>query len=111
MSGKLAMVGDGGHVPIAYLWGVFKMNRRTKIHYKPIHVSIPVRTLEDLDYTLSHKQSRSKIITKLIQNYLEGDQMNIGSMTKKQIVVNLLNQTDPETPEYILLTSLLQIFS
>ena len=87
------------------------MNRRSKIRYTPIHVSIPVRILEDLDDTLSHKQSRSRIISKLIENYLEGDQMNIGSMTKKQIVVNLLNQTDPETPEYVLLTSLLHLFS
>jgi metal-responsive CopG/Arc/MetJ family transcriptional regulator len=87
------------------------MKRRSKIKFTQIHVSIPVRTLEDLDETLSYSQSRSRIITKLIQNYLEGDQVNIGSMTKKQIVVNLINQTDPESSEYVLLTSLLQILS
>jgi len=85
--------------------------RRVKQRFTQIHVSIPVRTLEDLDDTLAFKQSRSRIITKLIQNALEGDQVNIGSMTKKQIVVNLINQTDPESSEYVLLTSLLQIFS
>jgi metal-responsive CopG/Arc/MetJ family transcriptional regulator len=85
--------------------------RRVKQRFTQIHVSIPVRTLEDLDDTLAFNQSRSRIITKLIQNALEGDQVNIGSMTKKQIVVNLINQTDPESSEYVLLTSLLQIFS
>ena len=82
-----------------------------KQRFTQIHVSIPVRTLEDLDDTLAFNQSRSRIITNLIQNALEGDQVNIGSMTKKQIVVNLINQTDPESSEYVLLTSLLQIFS
>jgi len=85
--------------------------RRSKTRTVPIHMTIPVRLLEDLDESLSYKQSRSRIITKLIQNYLEGDQVHIGSMTKKQIIVNLINQTDPESSEYVLLTSLLQIFS
>jgi len=87
------------------------MKRRTKTKFTQIHVSIPVRVLEDLDDTLDFNQSRSKIITRLIQNALEGDQVNIGSMTKKQIIVNLLNQVDPDTSEYVLLNSLLQIFS
>ena len=87
------------------------MKRRSKTKFTQIHVSIPVRTLEDLDDTLDFNQSRSKVITKLIQNILEGDQVNIGSMTKKQIVINLMNQVDPGSTEYVLLQSLLQIFS
>ena len=85
------------------------MKRRTKTKFTQIHISIPVRTLEDLDDQLDYNQSRSRVITKLIQNALEGDQVNIGSMTKKQIVVFLINQTDPESSEYVLLTSLLRI--
>jgi len=87
------------------------MKRRTKTKFTQIHVSIPVRVLEDLDDTLDFNQSRSKIITRLIQNALEGDQVNIGSMTKKQIVINLMNQTDSNTAEYVILQTLLQIFS
>ena len=87
------------------------MKRRTKTKFTQIHVSIPVRVLEDLDDTLDFNQSRSKIITRLIQNALEGDQINIGSMTKKQIVVNLMNQVDNNTSEYVMLQTLLQIFS
>lgn len=86
------------------------MNRRTNRRTAPVHVTIPVRLLEDLDETLSFKQSRSRIITKLIENYLEGDQIHIGAMTKRQIVVNLINQVESGTPEDVLLRSLLQIF-
>ena len=87
------------------------MKRRTKTKFTQIHVSIPVRTLEDLDETLDFNQSRSRIISKLIENYLEQDQVNIGSMTKRQIVISLMNQVDSGGPEYVLLQSLLQIFS
>ena len=87
------------------------MKRRSKTRTVPVHVTIPVRILEDLDDSLAFNQSRSRIITKLIQNYLEGDQVNIGSMTKKQIVVSLMNQIDPDSSEYVLLTTLLQVFS
>ena len=87
------------------------MKRRTKTKFTQIHVSIPVRTLEDLDDTLDFNQSRSKIITRLIQNALEGDQVNIGSMTRRQIVAALMSQTDLDSTEYVLLQSLLQIFS
>lgn len=91
--------------------GGIAVKRRSKTKFTQIHVSIPVRVLEDLDDSLDYNQSRSRIITRLIQNALEGDQVNIGSMTKKQIVVALMNQTDPDTAEYVLLTSLLQVFS
>ena len=86
------------------------MKRRTNRRTVPVHVTIPVRLLEDWVETLSFKQSRSRIITKLIENYLEGDQIHIGSMTKRQIVVNLINQVESGTPEDVLLRSLLQIF-
>jgi metal-responsive CopG/Arc/MetJ family transcriptional regulator len=87
------------------------MKRRAINKFTQIHVSIPVRVLVDLDESLDFNQSRSRIISKLIENYLEQDQVNIGSMTKRQIVVNLINQVDSSGPEYILLTSLLQVFS
>jgi len=83
------------------------MKRRSKTKYTQIHVSIPVRVLEDLDDSLSFNQSRSRIITKLIQNYLEGDQVNIGSMTKRQIIASLMNQIDPDSFEYRILSNLL----
>ena len=47
--------------------------RRTKVHFKAIHISIPIRLLEDLDETLSFKQSRSAKISALIKKELDGD--------------------------------------
>lgn len=83
------------------------MKRRSKTKYTQIHVSIPVRTLEDLDDSLSFNQSRSRIITKLVENHLEGDQVNIGSMTKRQIIASLMNQIDSDSFEYRILSNLL----
>ena len=83
------------------------MKRRSKTKFTQIHVSIPVRVLEDLDDSLAFNQSRSRIITKLIMNYLEGDQVNIGSMTKRQIIAALMNQIDPDSFEYRILSNLL----
>ena len=47
--------------------------RRTKVHFKAIHISIPIRLREDLDETLSFKQSRSAKISALIKKELDGD--------------------------------------
>jgi metal-responsive CopG/Arc/MetJ family transcriptional regulator len=96
---------------LSHVEGGKEMKRRSKTKFTQIHVSIPVRVLEDLDDTLDFKQSRSKVITKLVMNYLEGDQIYIGSMLKKEIVAFLMNQIDSESAEYVLLQSLLQVFS
>jgi len=78
----------------------------------PVHVTIPVRLLEDLDDTLSYKQSRSKVITTLIENHLKDNpETNISLMTNRQIVGVLQYRTDPKSSEYLMLQSLLQIFS
>ena len=89
------------------------MKRRTKTRTKfiSIHVSIPVTLLDELDETLGYKQSRSRLISNLIDNSLTDNHIAIANMTKKEIVVNLINQTDPESSEFVLLNSLLQIFS
>lgn len=42
------------------------MKRRSKQRMTAIHVSIPVRVLEDFDATLSYNQSRSAKITALM---------------------------------------------
>ena len=75
----------------------------------PVHVTIPVRVLEDLDDSLSFKQSRSRIITKLIENYLEGDQVYIGSMTKIQIIASLMNQYEHGSNQHVLLKTLFEM--
>jgi len=88
------------------------MNRKTiKTRTGAYHVTLPIRLVEDFDETLSFKQSRSRMIAKLIENYLEGDQINIGSMTKKSIVVALMNQVEPVSSEFVMLGILKEIFT
>ena len=53
--------------------GVDWMKRRTKTKFTQIHVSIPVRLLEDFDATLSYTASRSQKIASLIEKYLNQD--------------------------------------
>lgn len=85
--------------------------RRSKTKYTQIHVSIPVRLLEDLDDSLSFNQSRSNVIAQLVKNHLHGEDIDITMMTKKQVVISLMNKVEYDSPEFIMLNSLLQIFS
>lgn len=62
-----------------------------------IHVSIPVRVLEDFDATLGFTQSRSAAITKLIQS-AEGEAIEIDlyEATTRQLMVCLSVKPDLE---------------
>ena len=88
------------------------MNRKTiKTRTGAYHVTLPIRLVEEFDESLSFKASRSKMIANLMRNYIEGDQRHIGSMTKKQIVVALMNQVEPVSTEFILLEILKDAFT
>lgn len=67
------------------------MKRRTKQRMTAIHVSIPVRLLEDFDETLRFNQSRSKKISTLIAQSLLGDTIDLYSdATLGQIIRKLV---------------------
>ena len=85
--------------------------RRSKTKFTQIHVSIPVRVLEDLDETLAFQQSRSRLITTLIKSYLEGEDLSWGGFTERQLIAVLMEKFKPFSPERLLLESLLQILS
>ena len=103
---------EGPGVENVVAWSVKVMNRKSsKTRTAAYHVTLPIRLVEDFDETLSFKQSRSRMIAKLIENYLEGDQINIGSMTKKAIVVALMNQVEPYSAEYTMLSVLKEVFT
>lgn len=70
------------------------MKRRSKSKYTQIHVSIPVRLLEDLDESLAFSQSRSKIIANLVRKYLDNDDKSIMTMTTRQVMASLSNRED-----------------
>jgi metal-responsive CopG/Arc/MetJ family transcriptional regulator len=68
--------------------------RRTKVHYKQIHVSIPVRLLEDFDELLSFKASRSKAIAYLMKQHVDGYYDDTPMMTSRQMMAALTSRDD-----------------
>ena len=70
------------------------MKRRSKTKFTQIHVSIPVRLLEDLDQSLSFNQSRSKLIAGLVDKYLDADIASIQTMTTRQVMAALSCRDD-----------------
>lgn len=84
------------------------MKRRSKTKYTQIHVSIPVRTLEDFDDTLDFKQSRSKIISNLIKSYLQGE-ASLDDYSRLEIIEHLQYQYDKDSPADVLIQALLAL--
>ena len=74
--------------------GVDWMKRRTKQRMTAIHVSIPVRLLEDFDETLSFAQSRSAKISRLIADSLNGPSTSVGEATTRQLMAALHARDD-----------------
>ena len=80
--------------------------RKTK-KYTQIHVSIPVRLLEDFDDELDFNQSRSKEICSMIEAALSFGAVPLHKATPAQLVHMLIqkNVIDP-TLEHLLLRAL-----
>ena len=74
--------------------GVDWMKRRTKQRMTAIHVSIPVRLLEDFDETLRFNQSRSAKISALIANDLQGGATSVGEASTRQLFAALHARED-----------------
>ncbi len=73
------------------------MKRRTKQRMTAIHVSIPVRLLEDFDDTLSFSQSRSAKISRLISEDLAGERsQGISQASTRQLMAALSSREDIE---------------
>jgi len=85
--------------------------RRTKTKFTQIHVSIPVRTLEDFDATLGFSDSRSKKIASLMRSFVEDEVMLRESFSTRQLIGILMEKFQPFTPERVILESLLQVLS
>lgn len=85
--------------------------RRVKQRFTQIHVSIPVRILEDFDDTLDYNQSRSKKIVNLIKGWLDSDPNNLYSYTEIELLEQLQYRFKKDTSEDVLIQSLLQILT
>ena len=59
-----------------------------------IHVSIPVRLLEDFDELLSFNASRSKTISHLMRKHMEGEYDDTPLMSSRQLMAILTNRDD-----------------
>ena len=70
------------------------MKRRSKTKFTQIHVSIPVRLLEDFDELLSFNASRSKAISHLMKKYVDGDYDGGPIMTTRQMMAALTSRDD-----------------
>lgn len=71
--------------------------RRTKQRMTAIHISIPVRLLEDFDETLSFSQSRSAKISTLIKKELDGDMhQGVSEASTRQLMAALHSRDDLE---------------
>ena len=82
--------------------------RRTKQRMTAIHVSIPVRLLEDFDELLAFKASRSKAISHLMRKHVDGDYSDTPMMTSRQLMAMLSNRDDVDD---LLKALLLQILT
>ena len=76
--------------------GVDWMKRRSKTKFTQIHVSVPVRLLEDFDATLRYNQSRSAMIANLIEQHLAIDSATIQTSTTRQLIAALHGRDDVE---------------
>jgi len=88
--------------------GVDWMKRRTKQRMTAIHVSIPVRVLEDFDETLRFNQSRSAKITQLIQQDLQDvDGLTVRGASTRNLVAALTSRDDVDDTMKTLLLQIL----
>lgn len=85
--------------------------RRAKTKYTQIHVSVPVLTLIEFDNVLSFSESRSKKIAMLMKNYLSREDSNLQLMTTVEVLEFLQFRFKKNSPEDILIQSLLQVLS
>ena len=81
------------------------MKRRTKQRMTAIHVSIPVRLLQDFDDTLRFNQSRSAKISQLISQEINQDNyQGIGQVSSRQLMAALTARDDvDDTMKHLLL--------
>ena len=84
------------------------MKRRSKQRMTAIHVSIPVRLLEDFDETLAFSQSRSAKIAALLRSHLgSGAATPVSMMSTRQLMAVLTSRDDVDDTMKALLLQIL----
>lgn len=79
--------------------------------FTQIHVSIPVNLLQEFDSVLSYDESRSRKISMLMKNYMSREDSNLQLMTSKEVFEFMQYRFDKDSPEDVLIQSLLKLLS
>jgi len=85
------------------------MNRRTKVHSRPIHISLTHNLIESFDNVLTLKESRSKKIAMRMHNYLNREDSNLQLMTTLEILEHIQWRFHKDSPEDVLIQSLIKL--
>jgi len=87
------------------------MKRRSKTKFTQIHVSIPIRVLDEFDNKLNYNQSRSAKIALLMKEYASPENNSLALYTVEEIVEYLQYEFHVDSAEYTMVKSLLQILT
>jgi metal-responsive CopG/Arc/MetJ family transcriptional regulator len=87
--------------------GVDWMSRRNKQRCVAIHVTIPVRLLEDFDETIGYAHSRSKKIAWLMKCHMSDDGKMVEDCTTRQLMAAITNRDDCDNTLRVLLLQVL----
>ncbi len=86
------------------------MNRKTiKSVTRGVHITLPIRLLEEFDETLGYKESRSKKIATLMTTYVRNDDNPLTDYSRRELIEHLQWQYDKDSPEDILIQALLAL--
>ena len=81
--------------------------RRSKTKFTQIHVSIPLRLLEDYDDLLAFGASRSKAICYLMREYLEGGGQMVSDASMRQLMSYMMARPECDSTLRVILMGLL----
>ena len=86
------------------------MNRKTiKTRTQGVHVSLPIRMLEEFDEKVGFKGSRSSKIAQLMADWVRGHDDPLDNYACIEILENLKYRFQKDSPEDILIQALLAL--
>jgi len=83
------------------------MKRRSKVRFTQIHVSIPVRLLEDFDDLIGFDHSRSKKICRLMDLHMSNDEQMVADASMRQLMSFMMARDDCDPTLKVILRGLL----
>tara|TARA_R110000772_G_scaffold100506_1_gene200882 strand:- start:936 stop:1202 length:267 start_codon:yes stop_codon:yes gene_type:complete len=88
------------------------MNRKTiKSGTRGVHITLPIRLLEEFDNVLGFKDSRSGRIALLMSNYMNRQDDNLDLMTSLEILERFQYRFKKDSSEDILVQALIKLLS